>query len=299
MKFASRLMKGDRVGLLFVLPAVAFMLFFTGYPIIRNIIMSFQNIDVMTLNLPHKEFVGLGNYKGLFADPLLGTSLYNTLYYTVFSIAIQFVIGFMLALFFNKNFGLSKKVRGLILIPWMIPATITALVFKYMFSASGGIVDQILMDLHITNGPVEWLLHPVSAMWSLILTNSWIGVPFTMIMLLTGLTTIPSELYESASIDGASRWGKLRHITLPLLRPSIEAVLILGFISTFKVFDLVYVMTKGGPVDATETLSTLSYKLSFSEFNFCQGAAVANILFAILFVVSLAYLKLVKEDEVM
>jgi multiple sugar transport system permease protein len=299
MRLISKLFRGDNIGFIFVLPATIFMLVFTGYPIINNIVMSFQDVNVMTANLPHKEFVGMTNYIDLTKESILRVSLFNTLYYTVASIIIQFVLGFLLAIFFYKNFGLSKNIRGLILIPWMIPATITALVFKYMFSTTGGIIDQILMNLHITSKPVEWLIHPTSAMWSLIITNSWIGIPFTMIMLLTGLTTIPHEIYESTDIDGANWWNKLIHITLPMLKPAIEAVLILGFISTFKVFDLVYVMTKGGPVDSTETLSTLSYRLSFTEFNFSKGAAVANILFVILFLVSLGYLKLIKEDEVM
>lgn len=299
MRLISKLFRGDNIGFIFVLPATIFMLVFTGYPIINNIVMSFQDVNVMTANLPHKEFVGMANFIDLTKESILRVSLFNTLYYTVASIIIQFVLGFLLAIFFYKNFGLSKNIRGLILIPWMIPATITALVFKYMFSTTGGIIDQILMNLHITSKPVEWLIHPTSAMWSLIITNSWIGIPFTMIMLLTGLTTIPHEIYESTDIDGANWWNKLIHITLPMLKPAIEAVLILGFISTFKVFDLVYVMTKGGPVDSTETLSTLSYRLSFTEFNFSKGAAVANILFVILFLVSLGYLKLIKEDEVM
>jgi multiple sugar transport system permease protein len=299
MKLISKLFRGDNIGFIFVLPATIFMLVFTGYPIINNIVMSFQDVNVMTANLPHKEFVGIANFIDLTKESILRVSLFNTLYYTVASIIIQFVLGFLLAIFFYKNFGLSKNIRGLILIPWMIPATITALVFKYMFSTTGGIIDQILMNLHITSKPVEWLIHPTSAMWSLIITNSWIGIPFTMIMLLTGLTTIPHEIYESTDIDGANWWNKLIHITLPMLKPAIEAVLILGFIATFKVFDLVYVMTKGGPVDSTETLSTLSYRLSFTEFNFSKGAAVANILFVILFLVSLGYLKLIKEDEVM
>jgi multiple sugar transport system permease protein len=299
MRLISKLFRGDNIGFIFVLPATIFMLVFTGYPIINNIVMSFQDVNVMTANLPHKEFVGMANFIDLTKESILRVSLFNTLYYTIASIFMQFVLGFLLALFFYKNFGLSKNIRGLILIPWMIPATITALVFKYMFSATGGIIDQILMNLHITSKPVEWLIHPTSAMWSLIITNSWIGIPFTMIMLLTGLTTIPNEIYESTDIDGANWWNKLIHITLPMLKPAIEAVLILGFIATFKVFDLVYVMTKGGPVDSTETLSTLSYRLSFTEFNFSKGAAVANILFVILFLVSLGYLKLIKEDEVM
>ena len=161
-----------------------------------------------------------------------------------------------------------------------------------------GLLTRYFLNTGIINEPVEWLLQPVSAMWSLIIANTWIGIPFNMILLSTGLTTIPSSIYESANIDGANAFQKFFRITVPLLKPAIESVLVLGFIYTFKVFDLVYVMTQGGPVNATEMLSTYSYKLSFSEFNFSRGAAAANILFAILFLVSLGYLKLVNEEEV-
>jgi multiple sugar transport system permease protein len=155
------------------------------------------------------------------------------------------------------------------------------------------------LNIHIINTPIEWLLSPGPAIWSVITANIWIGIPFNMILLSTGLTTIPKSLYESANIDGANIFQQFFNITLPLMKQSIETVLVLGFIYTFKVFDLVYVMTQGGPVNATELLSTYSYKLSFVEFNFSKGAAVANILFIILFLVSLVYIKLVKEDEVM
>ncbi|MDF2596011.1 MAG: lacF 25, partial [Clostridia bacterium] len=145
--------------------------------------------------------------------------------------------------------------------------------------------------------PIDWLLQPGTAMFALIFANIWIGIPFNMILLTTGLTTISEELYESASIDGATRVQRFFFITLPLLRPAIENVLILGFIYTFKVFDLVYVMTNGGPVNATQVLSTYSYKLSFEFFDYSKGATVANILLMILFIISLMHLKFTYTEE--
>lgn len=299
MKLKTRLYGNETVGYFFVLPALLFMLAFIGYPIINNIILGFQNVDVMTFNNDVKEFVGLQNYIDLFESDTLKIAIPNTLLFTINSIVFQFVIGFALALFFNRNFRFSRPVRGILMVSWMIPITVTALMFKFMFSANGGIINEFLLNLHIINKPVEWLVYSSTAMGAIITANIWIGIPFNMILITTGLSTIPNDIYESANIDGAGRIEKFIFITLPMLKESIQAVLILGFIYTFKVFDLVYVMTQGGPVNATEMLSTYSYKLSFTEFNFSKGASVANILFIILFIVSLFYLKLVKEEEVM
>lgn len=299
MKLKTPRYSNENIGYLFVIPALIFMLAFIGYPIVSNIILSFQNVDVMTLGSKVREFVGFDNYKELFKDKIIISAIFNTLYFTVGSIIFQFIIGFALALFFNMKFNLAKPVRGFMMVSWMIPITVTALMFKFMFGANGGIINELLLALHITGKPVEWLVQSTTAMWSVIIANIWIGIPFNMILITTGLSTIPNEIYESASLDGANKIQKLFHITIPMIRASIEAVLVLGFIYTFKVFDLVYVMTQGGPVNATEMLSTYSYKLSFSEFNFSKGAASANILFIILFFVSLLYLRLVSEDEVM
>ncbi|MDQ6421452.1 sugar ABC transporter permease [Paenibacillus sp. LHD-117] len=299
MRNRSWKIKENYMGHFFVFPALIYMLVFIGYPIINNFILSFQDVNVMTLANDSKQFVGLANYMELFKekDSVLLLSLRNSLIYTVASITFQFVIGFSLALLFVKKFKLAQTLRGLVMISWLIPVTITALLFKFMFSVNGGIINEILLFFHFIDKPIEWLLQPASAMWSLIIANSWIGIPFNMILLTTGLSTIPNDVYESANIDGANRSQKFFHITIPLLKPAIASVLILGFIFTFKVFDLVYVMTQGGPVNATEMLSTFSYKLSFTEFNFSKGAAVANVLFVILFIISLGYLKLIKEEE--
>ena len=297
MKRIKRYFRYDNVGFLYVLPALIYMMVFVGYPIISNFILSFQDVTVKTLNNPVKPFVGFDNYAKLFQDSVLQKSIINTLLFTVLSLVFQFAFGFALALFFNKKFSFSKPIRGLLMIPWMIPVTITALVFKFMFSSNVGIINQALQALQFIPKPIEWLISPHTAMFALIFTNVWIGIPFNMILLSSGLTLIPNELYESASIDGANKVQAFLKITLPLIRPTIESVLILGFIYTFKVFDLVYVMTNGGPVNSTHLLSTYSYKLSFGLFKYSQGATVANILFVILFLVSLVYLKLVYRNE--
>ena len=290
-------MRYGNVGYLFVLPAALYMVLLVGYPIVSNFVLSFQDVTTTTLTSAIKPFVGLRNYQDLFADSVLRTSVGNTFVFTLGCLVFQFVIGFALALFFDRESGLAKTVRGIFMVPWMIPMTVTALMFKFMFSSNVGIINQALQGIGLISKPIEWLLQPGTAMFSLILANTWIGIPFNMILLSTGLTTIPREVKEAASIDGASAPQAFFRITVPMLKPVIESVLVLGFIYTFKVFDLVFVMTNGGPVNSTHLLSTYSYKLSFTLFKYSQGAATANILFVILFIVSLLYLALVYRDR--
>jgi len=288
----------DNIGLVFVLPAFLYMLVFVGYPIIRNIILSFQDVTVRNLVSGAKNFVGLKNYVEIFQDKVFVNAIFNTLVFTVSCLVIQFIIGFALAVFFNQNFRFSKVVRGLLMMPWMIPITVTALIFKFIFGTDVGILNYALQSLGLIQNNIEWLTTPGTAMIAVIAANIWIGIPFNMILISTGLTTIPQELYESASIDGAGKIQSFIRITVPLLRPTIESVLILGFIYTFKVFDLVYVMTSGGPVNSTHMLSTYSYKLSFEMFKYSKGSAVANVLFLILLVVSMLYLRTTTKEEI-
>lgn len=289
----------EKIGYLYILPAVLFMIFFVGYPIIYNIIISFQDVNLMSLNTGIKPFVGIKNYIIVLSNPVFYKALFNTLFYTIVCIIFQFTIGFALAVFFNIDFKLARFIRGLIMVAWLLPLTVTALNFKFMFAINGGIINEILLKLNIIKEPIEWLLGPKSSMWSLIITNIWIGIPFNMILLVTGLSTIPKTLYESSELDGANWFQKIIYITLPSIKPAILAVVTLGFINTFKVFDLVFIMTNGGPVNATEVLSTLSYRYSFDSFNFGLGSSVANILCLILVIVSVVYIKFIKKDEVM
>ncbi len=297
MKKIKKFFQYDNAGILFVLPAFIYMLVFVGYPIIRNIILSFQDVTAGNLVRGDKHFVLFENYMELFQDAVFTQSLTNTLIYTLLCLVFQFVIGFALALFFSRNFTLAKPVRGILLVPWMIPITVTALIFKLLFATDIGVLNYILKSLHFISENIEWLTTPKTAMFALICANVWIGIPFNMILISTGLTTIPKELYESASIDGAGKFQSFWKITLPLLRSTIESVLVLGFIYTFKVYDLVYVMTSGGPVNSTHMLSTYSYKLSFEMFKYSKGSAVANVLLVILLIVGAFYLKITAEGE--
>ena len=285
------------VGILFVAPALIYMIVFVGYPIVNNIILSFQDVNLRTLLSPDKPFVALNNYIRIFKDAVFRTSLWNTFVFTMGSLVFQFLIGLLLALFFTQDFKFAKPIRGLLMMPWMIPITVTALIFKFIFGTDVGILNYILKSLGLIGQNIDWLTSPGTAMIAVVAANVWIGIPFNMILISTGLTTIPSELYESASMDGAGKLQSFFKITLPLLRPTIESVLILGFIYTFKVFDLVYVMTGGGPVNSTQMLSSYSYKLSFVEFKYSLGSAVANVLFVILLIVSVFYLKFVYTEE--
>lgn len=287
----------ENVGILFVLPAFLYMLIFVGYPIVRNMVLSFQDVNAGNLVQGTKNFVMFENYLEIFKDKVFQTALVNTLKYTVLCLVFQFVIGFALALFFNQRFTISKPIRGILLVPWMIPITVTALMFKLLFATDIGVLNYILKSLHLISENIEWLTTPGTAMFALICANVWIGIPFNMILISTGLTTIPKELYESAAIDGATKVQTFFRITLPLLKPTIESVLILGFIYTFKVYDLVYVMTSGGPVNSTHMLSTYSYKLSFEMFKYSKGSAVANVLLLILLIVGVFYIKITTKGE--
>ena len=297
MKKIKRFFKYENVGILFVLPAFVYMLIFVGYPIISNIVLSVQDVTVKNLARGTKNFVGLNNYIELFGDEVFRLTISNTLKFTVYSLLFQFIIGFALAVFFNKNFSFAKPIRGLLMIPWMIPMTVTALIFKFIFSTDVGIINYLLHSLGIISENIEWLTNPDIALGCVIFANVWIGIPFNTILLSTGLTTISQELYESAAIDGANGFQRFIKITLPLLRPTIESVLVLGFIYTFKCYDLIYVMTSGGPVNSTHLMSTYSYKLSFEMFDYSMGSAAANVLLVILLVVGMVYLKITMEGE--
>ena len=287
----------DNIGILFVLPAFLYMLIFVGYPILNNIVLSFQDVTAFNLVDGERKFIWFENYVTIFQDSVFRKSLFDTLLFTVCCLVVQFLIGFALAVFFSKKFTFAKPIRGILLVPWMIPITVTALIFKLLFATDVGVLNYILKSLHLISENIEWLTTPNTAMFALIRANVWIGIPFNMILISTGLTTISKELYESASIDGATKVQSFFRITLPLLRPTIESVLILGFIYTFKVYDLVYVMTSGGPVNSTHMLSTYSYKLSFEMFQYSKGSAVANVLLVILMIVGIFYIKATNEEE--
>ncbi len=281
----------------FVLPGAVFMFVMIILPICYNVIMSFKNVDLMNFATGGGEFVGLKTFKKVVTTGVFKIALKNTLVFTFWSLLFQFPIGFGLALFFSKDFKLAQFLRGFTVIAWMLPMVAVAGVFKFMFNSDIGIINHMLMQLRIIKEPIQWLSMGNTAMTSIIIANIWKGVPFNMILLASALTTLPSDVFEAASIDGANALQRFIYITIPLLKPAIISVLTLGFIYTFKVFDLVYVMTGGGPGSSTEMLSTLAYRYSFGEYNFSQGAAAANVLFVLLMAVGLIYIRIVNKEE--
>jgi multiple sugar transport system permease protein len=186
---------------------------------------------------------------------------------------------------------MSNTMRGLLLSGWQIPSVVTGTIFLWLFNLDYGLVNFILTSLNVIKEPIGWVTQADTALITVILVNIWLGIPFNTILLTAGITGLPEDVFEAATVDGANAWQKLIHITIPMLRSTILAVLMLGFIYTLRVFDVIWIMTKGGPADATEVLPTFAYRLSFISFNFGQSAAVSVIILSILLVAAVGYLK--------
>ncbi|GGV63451.1 ABC transporter permease [Streptomyces griseoloalbus] len=274
----------------FVAPAVVFMLLFFGYPLVRNVLMSFQHYTPKTFFTGEAPFNGTDNWSSVFQDVLFGKALWHTLVFTVGSLLGQFCIGLALAVFFNRRFPLGGVLRSLILLPWLVPMVVSGIVWRRILDQDTGVLNTFLGTLGL-DGNTPWLTSPDMALLSVILVNIWIGIPFNMVILYGGLQEIPKELYEASSLDGASAWRTFRSITLPLLKPVITVVLVLGFMSTVKILDLILALTDGGPADATQTLGTLTYQNSFVELDFGAGAVVGNVLILISAVFAVFYLR--------
>lgn len=283
---------------IFVVPALIYITLTTVYPVFSNLRMSLYDVTVTTFLSNNADFVGLGNYSKVISDPAFQHALILSTLFTVGSLLFQFTIGFALALLFSQPFPGNGLLRALLLLGWMLPTVVSGSIFRWMFDGSYGIINFILQGLGLLGTPRFWLTEPNTALLGTIVANIWVGVPFNMILLLPGLQSISVSLYEAASIDGASKWQSFRHLTLPLMRPVALSVLLLGIIYTFKVFDLVYVMTGGGPVDATTVLPIYVYNLSFQFFRFGEGSATAVLLLLALTVVAVGYLWLSRREEV-
>jgi multiple sugar transport system permease protein len=279
------------VRLSFLLPLLLYVVIFYGYPLFYSIQISLEKYDLAAEITGVADFIGLANYQADFRNPVFQSAALHTLLFTALSIVPQFLIGLGLALFFARRFPLSRFLRALFLLPWLLPLIVSGTLWKWLFNQTNGLIDQVLSGLHLLPEHFGWLTTPGWAMAALILTNIWLGIPFNMVILYSGLQSIDQDIYEAVAMDGATRWTKLRYITLPLLEPVIGIVLILGFIYTLKVFDIIYVMTQGGPANTTQTFATWSYDLSFGQQLFGQGAAQANLLMLVSLAVALLYLQ--------
>ncbi|MEM7739099.1 MAG: sugar ABC transporter permease [Deinococcota bacterium] len=281
----------------FVLPAAIFLLVFIAYPVLFNFRMSFQDVRAINLLNGGADWVGFSNYRTILANTVFHQAARNTLIFTAGSVVFQLAIGLALALFYNLEFPGSRWMRGLYLIAWTIPIIVVAAVFRWLFDGQVGVFNYWLESLRIINDNIFWLSEPDVALGAIIFINIWLGIPFNMALLLAGLQGIPHELYEAAEIDGASVPQRFGFITFPLLRPALFAVTLLGLIYTFKVFDVVWATTQGGPFNTTHLVATLAFRTIFVQFQFGSGAAMLNLLFVVLFGISLLYLWNLRYEE--
>lgn len=283
---------------LFVLPAAIFVTLVMFYPIAYNLYLSLYDANVGNFLAGNAPFIGLENYRELLGDSAFWNALVVSGLFTLSSIIFQFTIGFALALFFNRTFPASGFLRALLLLGWLLPIVVSANIWRWMLDGSHGVLNYFLQGLGLLDSPQFWLTEPGTALIGVIVANIWLGIPFNAILLLAGLQTIPLSLYEAARIDGAGSWQRFQYVTWPQMRPVILTVLLLGFIYTFKVFDLIFVMTGGGPVEKTTTLPILTYERTFEFFRFGDGATAAAMLLLISLGMAAIYLWLIRREDV-
>ncbi|KOU72504.1 ABC transporter permease [Streptomyces sp. MMG1533] len=280
----------------FLAPVTLYLALFYAYPLYRNIDLSLRNYTVRSFVQGDAPFTGLKNYRSVFDDPTFAPALLHTVVFTSVCLVFQYAIGLALAVFFNQHFRLSATLRALFLVPWLLPLIVSASTWSWMLNSDSGIVNAVLHAVGI--GPVNWLTSPSWSLASVIIANIWIGVPFNLVVLYSGLQSIPTSLYEAAALDGAGAWRRFWSITFPLLRPVSAITLLLGLVYTLKVFDIIWIMTKGGPADSSTTFATWSYQLGFGNLlpAFGPGAAVGNLLVVAALVFGLVYVRVQRKQ---
>ncbi len=281
-------MLGKGNGYRYVAPALVLLCGVTLYPILYTTFLSFYR---RLLIFDVSRFVGWENYGFLLRDERFWNALWNTVYFTAVSVSCEIFLGLLLAFLLNRPFRLKGWVRSLMLIPWVIPTVVSAKMWEWIYSTDFGILNFLL------GSKINWLGSPWLAMHAAIWVDIWKTTPFVVILLLAGLQVIPPQLYESAKVDGAGTWAQFRRITLPLLKPVILIVLIFRTLDAWRVFDVIYVLTGGGPANTTETLSLYAYKVLFQTLQFGYGSTLSLVTFLCVGGISLLYVKLLSRGR--
>ena len=283
------------VGYSYLLPAALCMLATVVVPIGMAMKMSLYN-DVLYKPQEYR-FIGLGNYVRLAQDPVFWLTLWNSFVWVFGSIVLQFVAGFAAALLLHQAFRGRALVRMLALLPWIIPGVVVGLIWEWLYQPNYGVINDLLIRAGWLHDRIAWLSSPDLAMAAVVVTNVWRGIPFFAIMLLAGLQAIPGELYEAAHVDGAGVLARFRHITLPLLRPIIVVATATRIIWTFNYADLIFVMTSGGPANATQITSTYTLLQAYANLDFGYAAALSVVLLLVMLAFTAAYLRLTRGVE--
>lgn len=273
-----------------ILPALLTILVVALFPLLWTL---WESLHLHDLRMPWlgKPFVGLDNYVEAFSDPRFWGALGHTVFFAVTSVGLELVIGLWLALALNRAFRGRGLVRASVLVPWAIPTVVSALLWRFMFEGQHGIVNEALVGLGVLAEPVVWFIRPVAAWVPVILSDVWKTTPFVALLLLAGLQNIDASLYEAARIDGASAWRQFRYVTLPLLKPAILVALIFRTLDAFRVFDLIYALTGGGPGTSTEPIALYTFNVLLQNLQFGYGSALSVIVFLITFGLAILYIR--------
>lgn len=282
----------QRAALFFLLPSFIFVGLFSIFPIVESFRLSFYRL-ILTLPWLGQKMVGLENYSDLLSDPVARDAIGTTLIFIAVTIPLELLLGLGIALVLNQAFRGRGLLRAVVLIPWAIPTVVSSQMWRFIFNDRYGLVNFLLFGAD-TSRYIAPLADPYFAMMSIMAAEIWKTTPFAALIILAGLQGISDDLYEAASVDGATTWQKFRHITLPLLKPALLLALLFRTIDALRVFDLVYVMTQGGPADATNVLQFYGYKKTFAEGMVGYGSAIAVTVFVMSLMLSLAYLRAFK-----
>jgi multiple sugar transport system permease protein len=260
------------LGFLFMLPATAFLLVFLAYPLALGFWLGLTD----TLIGQPGRFIGLGNFISLAHDQVFLLVVFNTTLYTVVASAFKFALGLYLALLLNRRLPFKAMIRAIVLLPFVVPTVLSAIAFWWLYDPQFSIISWTLVKAGFIHHFIDFLGEPWNARWSVIAANVWRGIPFVAITMLAGLQTIPQSLYEAATLDGANAWQKFWHITLPMLSPIIAVVMTFSVLMTFSDFQLIYAITRGGPINATHLMATLSFERAITGGRIGEGAAIAD-----------------------
>jgi ABC-type sugar transport system permease subunit len=277
-----------------VLPAVSIILLIALFPLAWTV---WESLHLHDLRMPWlgRPFVGAEQYVEALRDPRFWEALGHTLFFATVSVGLELLLGLGLALAMNRAYRGRGLVRAAVLVPWAIPTVVAGLLWRFMFDGHG-VVNSVLSGVGVLHEPLVWFIHASSAWVPVILADVWKTTPFVALLLLAGLQNIDASLYEAARIDGASAWRQFRHVTLPLLKPAILVALIFRTLDAFRVFDLIYALTGGGPGTSTEPIALYTFNTLLQTLRFGYGSALSVIVFSITFVLALLYIRLLGAD---
>lgn len=288
--------KRFQMGLWFTLPTAVVLLAVLAYPIVASLILSFQRVRFIGGGLS-KEFIGLNNYSFLITNQSFQDALLRSLYFTVVEVVSVLIFSMIVALLLNHPLGRHAFFRVVLLIPWALAPVANAVLWKWIYNANYGILNYTLLSLGIIDKNIVWLGKPGLALNMILIADVWKAVPFITLLLLAGLQNVPSHLYRAAKLDGANAIQRFLYVTLPGIKTTIVISIVMQSIWALKVFDLIYVLTKGSPADSTVLLNYLAWRETFSNLDIGYGAAIANVLFAMMFILALGYIRILQPRK--